>query len=221
MAGLIMLSASFCSRNIWQLYVFYAALGVATSGITPVSYCAIVTRWFDRYRGLALGVMMLGLGLGALIIPILAQHLTAAFGWRSSFELAGAATLVITVPAITLFLRTARSRWGLPPDGADRPITTPVESGSGSGLSWRQASHDSTFWVLFCAFIIVAAAVRDALGHVSAIVADGASARKAPLSPHRYSAAVFWRVEPGRDICSIAFLLRVSRPPSSAAQQLE
>ncbi len=104
MAGLIMLSASFCSRNIWQLYVFYAALGVATTGITPVSYCAIVTRWFDRYRGLALGVMMLGLGLGALIIPVVAQHLTAAFGWRRSFELVAAATLVITVPAITLFL---------------------------------------------------------------------------------------------------------------------
>jgi MFS family permease len=75
--GLILLSAYFCSGGIWKLYLFYMALGFAGCGAAPVSYCDVISHWFDRYRGLALGFMMFGLGAGALIMPSAAQYLIA------------------------------------------------------------------------------------------------------------------------------------------------
>lgn len=51
MAGLILLSAYFCSVRIWQVYLLYAALGVAMCGAAAVSYSDVISHWFDRQRG--------------------------------------------------------------------------------------------------------------------------------------------------------------------------
>jgi MFS family permease len=71
------------SEAIWQLYVFYFALGVVSGGAGAMSYTDVVSHWFDRQRGLAISVMMLGMGLGAIVIPAVAQRLVATLGWRS------------------------------------------------------------------------------------------------------------------------------------------
>jgi MFS family permease len=99
-SGLLLLSACLCSRRIWQLYLFYSVLGVATCGASSLCYCKVISHWFDRRRGLALSFTMVGLGLGALIMPSTAQFLIARFGWRLTFAIVGAAILLITVPAL-------------------------------------------------------------------------------------------------------------------------
>lgn len=98
MAGLILLAAYFCSGRIWQLYLFYLLLGTAAAGVAPVSYCYVVSQWFDRHRGLALGLMLAGLGTGAIVMPSAAQYLIGRFGWRLTFGIVGAAILIVTVP---------------------------------------------------------------------------------------------------------------------------
>src|SRR5579863_3450877 len=113
MAGLILLSAWLCSNHIWQLYLFYGALGAVSSGVAPVSYCAVVSHWFDRRRGLALGVMMLGLGIGAIVMPSAAQSLIARLGWRLTFAIVGAAILLVTAPVTALLLKEKPERKGI------------------------------------------------------------------------------------------------------------
>ena len=61
--GLMLLSAEAMGSSIWQLYLFYAAPGARrpcddNGPSTPL----VVSRWFDRRRGLAIGVMMAGSG---------------------------------------------------------------------------------------------------------------------------------------------------------------
>jgi MFS family permease len=81
--GLILISGWFLSEAIWRLYMFYFALGVVSGGAGAMSYTDVVSHWFDRQRGLAISVMMLGMGLGAIVIPAVAQRLVATLGWRS------------------------------------------------------------------------------------------------------------------------------------------
>jgi MFS family permease len=50
MAGFILISAYLCSDRIWQLYLFYSALGFASCGATSVSYSDVISHWFDRHR---------------------------------------------------------------------------------------------------------------------------------------------------------------------------
>jgi MFS family permease len=114
-AALILLSGYFCRGKVWHLYVFYAALGAATCGVASVSYGDVVSHWFDRFRGLALGLMMLGPGLGAFVMPTAAQYLISRFGWRLAFCIVGAAILLITTPCWQYSSGSGQSRWGFPP----------------------------------------------------------------------------------------------------------
>jgi MFS family permease len=183
MVGLILLSSYFCSGRIWHLYVFYLALGFAGCGEGPVSYCDVISHWFDRYRGFALGLMMLGLGSGALIMPAVVQYLIARFGWRLTFGIAGAVILFFTVPVVARFLKERPESMGLLPDGDPYIVTASAKPNVDVGLSWGEAWRGPIFWLLFCAFILVAASVQGCLAHIAAILADrGVPAHAAALA---------------------------------------
>jgi MFS family permease len=62
--GVLLLSTTAFSANLWRLYIFYAALGFVIPGLGPLPYGCVVSHWFDRRRGLALGLMMVGIGSG-------------------------------------------------------------------------------------------------------------------------------------------------------------
>jgi MFS family permease len=183
MVGLILLSTYFCSGKIGQLYLFYLAVGLVGCGAAPVSYCDVISHWFDRYRGMALGFMMAGLGAGALVMPSVAQYLIARFGWRLAFGMVGAAILVITLPVVATFLKERPEPMGLLPDGSPYAVTPSSGLDADLGLSWREAWHAPTFWLLFCAFILVSASVQGCFTHIAAILADrGNPAQAAALA---------------------------------------
>src|SRR5947209_2050707 len=86
--GLILCSALWMGAGLWQLYLWFSILGIAmASGPAPVGYGVVISHWFDRHRGLALGLSMMGIGLGAVVVPILTQRLIAHYGWRTMFAI--------------------------------------------------------------------------------------------------------------------------------------
>ena len=116
-AGLVVVSAYFSIWSLPQLYFFYVILVLATCGAGPLQYCHVVSHWFDRRTGLALGITMLGMGTGALITRLATQYLIASVGWRLTFSIFGGAALVVTVPVIAMVLRDRPEPLGLTPDG--------------------------------------------------------------------------------------------------------
>ena len=145
-------------------------------------------------------------------MPSAAQYLIARFGWRLTFGIVGAAILVITVPVVTTFLKERPEPMGLLPDGSPYAVTASPRPDDDLGLSWREAWRAPTFWLLFCAFVLVSASVQGCFAHIAAILADrgnlctGCRAREL-----RYLAAAFWLVEPDRVTCWTVFSPRVSR----------
>jgi predicted MFS family arabinose efflux permease len=181
--GLLMLAANLCSGNIRQLYLFYAAVGVASCGVAPVSYCDVISHWFDRHRGRALGFMMAGLGTGALIMPSVAHYLIAMFGWRMTFGCSGAVILVISVPALAMYLKEKPELMGLLPDGGPSAFTRSNTRDADSGMSFGEAGRTSTLWVLLGAFVLVASGVSACSAHIAAVLADqGLSARTGAIA---------------------------------------
>jgi len=150
--GAILLSSQLCSGKLWQLYVFYLVAGMIGSGAGPVVYGIVASHWFDRRRGLALGLMMFGLGLGAVFMPLLAQRLVAHFGWRIAYAIVGTAVLLVSLPVAAAFLKDAPEQMGLFPDGVSHIHTQAAGEGHDQGLTWREAWHNWTFWLLLCAF---------------------------------------------------------------------
>jgi MFS family permease len=177
--GTILLSSQFCSGKISQLYVFYLAAGMIGSGAGPVVYGIVASHWFERRRGLALGLMMFGLGAGALVMPSLAQRLIAHFGWRGAYAAIGAAVLIISLPVMAVFLKDTPQRMGLLPDGTTRVRTPTVGEDLDQGLTWHDAWNTWTFWLLLCAFILVSASVQGCFIHMAAMLSDRGSTPEA------------------------------------------
>lgn len=182
--ALVLISGRALGTSIWQFYLFYAALGLMSIAASPIPYGVAVSRWFDRRRGLALGFMMLGVGLGAIVVPLLAQRLIAAFGWRMAYAILGFIVLLIPFPLVAFLLRNDPAESGLLPDGVvpqQRSVARKLES---EGLTWHEIWHSSTFWLLICAFSLTGASVHAGVLHMQPLLMDRG------LSPERAAVAI-------------------------------
>ncbi len=127
--------------------------------------------------------MMLGLGAGAVIMPPLAGRLIALFGWRTAYASVGAAALFLSVPAVLVFLKETPEQMGLLPDAATHVGPRPPREGGEESMSWREAWHGRTYWLMFCAFFLVSTSVGACLVHMAAILSDrGSTAQAAALA---------------------------------------
>jgi cyanate permease len=135
--------------------------------------------------------MMLGIGLGAILMPSFAQHLIARFGWRTAYEILGGAVLLVPMPIVTVLVRRRPEELGLLPDGVPRQRCAPNASTPVEGLSAQDAWHDPTFWLLICAFFLVSASVQGCVIHMAAMLSDrGMSAGTAALGSSLVGVAV-------------------------------
>ena len=72
------------------------ALGYVCGG--PLPNQVLLSRWFVRHRGKAMGFAYLGIGVGGTIVPLLAYWLTTQFGWRSALQILGTLMIVVALP---------------------------------------------------------------------------------------------------------------------------
>jgi MFS family permease len=100
-------------NSLWQFYITYGFIGaIGFSGTFGIG-TAMVSRWFREKRGLALGIVSTGSGLGTLFVVPAVERLINASSWSHAFfvcGLAGGITMVIA----SLFLRNAPATNRLP-----------------------------------------------------------------------------------------------------------
>jgi MFS family permease len=84
--------------SLWQFYFFYLfnALGYMCGG--PLPNQVLVSRWFDKSRGKAMGIIYLGIGIGGMLVPQIARGLTASFGWRDALMALGILMIAVAFP---------------------------------------------------------------------------------------------------------------------------
>src|SRR5579863_407992 len=156
--GSILLANRLFSGGIAQFYFFYVLLGLSIPGVSPIPYGSLVSHWFDRRRGLALGLTMLGIGVGAVIMPSVAQILIARFGWKTAYSILGAAVLLICWPVVASVLKERPEDLGLLSDGA--LVKTGAIDRVPQGLTAHEAWRSRDFWIMALAFTLVSASVQ-------------------------------------------------------------
>ena len=143
--------------SLWHFYLSYGLLvGLGIGCIGFVSSTALVSHWFRRRRGTALGFATMGLGFGILIVPVV-QALITAYGWRAAMALLGAVVLTTLVPLNALFQRRRPEDIGQLPDGgaADDADSTPAAGepqpeppASRHDWTLREAFKSFPFWAI-------------------------------------------------------------------------
>ncbi|HZK95279.1 MAG TPA: MFS transporter [Prolixibacteraceae bacterium] len=108
MMGAALIGLSF-SDSLGMFYLFYVfnALGYVLGG--PIPCQVLISRWFDKNRGKAMGIAYLGIGTGGAIVPLLAAGLEKEFGWQLALTTLGILIVLISLPMVW-FIKDPSSR---------------------------------------------------------------------------------------------------------------
>jgi predicted MFS family arabinose efflux permease len=184
---------------LWHLYALYVLAGTLGIATTPVTFSRVVANWFDRRRGIALGLASTGVGLGVFIGPSLAQFLIEQRGWRQAYlDLAGFSLLVV-IPAVAIFLVSRPEEVGQFPEGASAGTAMKQEILPLPGIRLSEALRMPTFWLLCAVFFVVAASANGMAAHIAPMLSDrGFSGRSAALAVSLFGlASIIGRVVNG------------------------
>jgi len=127
LVGILMAGAALIGLGnmsaLWMFYFFYLlnALGYVCAG--PLPNQVLLSRWFDKSRGKAMGIAYLGIGLGGAIVFQLSAQLTRLFGWHVSLSVLGVLIIVIAFP-LAFFVKESPqgTPTGLKPSASPEPI---------------------------------------------------------------------------------------------------
>lgn len=148
-----------------SVHMFYAAwllIALIGGGTTPVVWTRAVNLWFDRSRGLALGLTLAGSGLAGVFGPTLSTHLIRAYGWQGGYIGIGAFILLISIPIVAwLFKERA------PATSAARESSTHMP-----GLSFAESIRTVTFWKIAGSFFFMSGAISGLIIHIVPLLLD-------------------------------------------------
>jgi sugar phosphate permease len=96
-AGLAVIGLS-TMNTLWQFYTFYLlmALGYMCGG--PLPNQVLISRWFNKSRGKAMGIAYLGIGIGGMLVPQISKWLNMRMDWRSSLVVLGIFMIAVAFP---------------------------------------------------------------------------------------------------------------------------
>lgn len=154
-------------ESLWTYYLAGAALGVGIAAVF-VSAKVLVSRWFVKNQGLAIGVMLAGASLGSAMFPMIYTYLEAALGWRAAFA---ALSLGIWGVALPLYLAKAREQ----PSDADLSPELDAATGriepapNARSLSdaYAEVLRGRGFWLIVVSLFLVAAADAGLMQHTA------------------------------------------------------
>lgn len=134
--------------SLTQFYVTYAIVAIVGAGTLPITWTRAVNGWFDRERGLALGLSLMGTGVFGFFSKGLTAELIATFGWRGAYVGLGLLPLLIAAPTAWFLFHEEV------PATADGSVRAePGGMGVGATLAdWR-------FWLMGAGFFLVSLAL--------------------------------------------------------------
>ena len=151
-----MTSLSLLRGHIAQFYGTYLVLGIVGNGTAQLAYSRAVLTWFERRRGLALSIVLTGSGTGSILLPIVAQHVISAHGWRAAYLALGACAL-IGLPLTALLMR-------------NRPTVSATVQRMQSAKRIGPVLRSRPFWVISVFVMLAAFSMNAAIAHLAALL---------------------------------------------------
>ena len=136
-------------RELWHFYVLYGLMiGALGHAVFQVLLPVILTRWFERKMGLALGIYWAALGAGPVIFAPLFRWMIETRGWESAFTVIGL-TFGVILLAFSSLIRTRPGDMGLSAYGVDDTVgEKQLSAARGAAVSLRSVLARRPVWLL-------------------------------------------------------------------------
>lgn len=152
--GLCFASLSLSSGSLTLFYGQWVVMSVLGAGTLSATWTRVVNGWFDKNRGLALGLASTGTGITGFLLKPFTAWLITDFGWRTAFAVIGMLPIVIGIPVVWWLFRENRQA---PSAGV---ASSAEDQGSGEyGMTLKEALRSVRFWILAAAFFLIAFAL--------------------------------------------------------------
>ncbi len=173
LVGLSLLLMGWMNR-FWQFecLCIMEVMGYVLAG--PIPNQVLISRWFSRRRGQAMGYAYLGLGVGGVVAPLLINYLAHNLGWRHALQLLGAMILLVLIPVAIWVTRSAPEElgFGSEPGGEleqvqEKPAIQPSPS-----IGVAQATRSASFWLILAGSTLVIGTIGAVVQHLIFFLKD-------------------------------------------------
>ncbi|APE28102.1 MFS transporter [Aurantiacibacter gangjinensis] len=154
-------------RSATTLYIYYGlwvVIGLVGIGSTPVTWSRAINMWFFKNKGLALGILLMGTSIAAMVIPQIASWAIGNYGWRGMFLIIAGLPLLVALPLGIIFFRE--------PLPEERPDAVGGKAGTVTGVDLKTALRDYRFWLIWFSILTIAFAFGGAFINMVPILAD-------------------------------------------------
>jgi len=167
-------------QNLWMFYLAYFIMSVGQGQAGWLTVMTLMNHWFMRHRGLAMGLAMMGMGIGTLLlIPVIAWLINPdadRLGWRHTAEIFAVVALASAV-ILPKIIRNKPEDIGEYPDGG-LPATETSAGGADAQvepeleLTIGQALRTQAFWCISFGHGFGSMAVLAIMSHLGLLLRD-------------------------------------------------
>ena len=127
-------------KQVYMIHLLFS-MALSTAGSMVVIY--LVSSWFVRHRGLAIGIALVGTSMGSAILPLLNPYLIEAYGWRQAYVYNAFMPIVLFVLVLLVIKGTPRHAGTVAVGQSDA-----IADLKQHGLTVSQAIRTRTFWAI-------------------------------------------------------------------------
>lgn len=162
----------YLTKHLPHLYASYFLTAVFGGGVTTVAYTKVICNWFERRRGLALGIALSGIGIGTAVCAIYTQQMISTLGWRETYVALAALSFLVGYPVVYLLLRDRPADLGMTTDMGIIAGSSTHNHGADLGIAPRQAWRSSVFWMMVIGFALVGLGYSGIAAHLMPLLTD-------------------------------------------------
>jgi OFA family oxalate/formate antiporter-like MFS transporter len=171
-AGAVPLAVSHITE-VWQFYLLYGVVGaLGMVGYGGLVTNALISKWFVRKRGRAIGIATMGISMSGLVFVPLSHLLISNFGWRTALLVLGFTVWGLAFIPVVLLVRRRPEDIDLRPDGdgaeeSEADNITEAHGASSREEIWtlKEALRTRALWVLLIGFNITGLALSGVFIH--------------------------------------------------------
>lgn len=160
--SLAVASSAFLAQTLFGLYLAYTLVGILGAGTSPAVWTRAITSWFDKRRGLALGLTLMGTGIFATLGPRYVTWAIEAFDWRIGYLALALVPLAVVLPVVMLWFH-------------ERPSTSTNGVSSDQtrdGMTLAEALGTTPFWIIAISFLIFSTVISGFIANFIPMLTD-------------------------------------------------
>jgi sugar phosphate permease len=153
------------SLPVYYFFYFMQSIGYVSAG--PIPNQVLISHWFSRMRGRAMGLAYVGIGVGGSLAPVLAQMLIRESGWRPAMLAISGIFFLFLIPATLFLVKNRPAEMGLQPDGdLDQDRQSADSNPVAPSLSLAPAIKTRAFWLVLVGSMMSIGAVGGVIQHL-------------------------------------------------------